>query len=222
MGAALVFWVKLKDQRSTNGPNIYEAVFLGVLIDADFAKQKEVLSDFGLKSPLYLKNVKKGYWSQANQLYKDNLNEEFYKKISNYTVIQMYLKNPDLFIKTAYIGIKELFSNSAQPNHLGNLTIEKSINQKKTLVFGILGETLNILLFPVFVIILIYYIFLKKALKNRRENQLILFLLFIIPLVFCANFVTGGINDFVKHNLSLYFMMIFLIMLSFISLVRQA
>lgn len=212
--------VQLKTQTKTNEANIYEAVFLGVLLEADQERQKQVLSDFDLHDPSYLKNVGQGYWRTGNELYEADLNEEFYSKLNNWSIIKMYLMNPDLFLKTGYAGIKNLLNNSAQSTHLGNLTIQNSSKRQKTVVKGILGQVLHLLFIPIYIIALFYYLYLPNTLKMYRENRLIVGKLLIIPLIFCANFVSGGINDFVKHNLSFYLMFCFLIIALYISASR--
>ncbi|MDT0686852.1 hypothetical protein [Autumnicola psychrophila] len=211
-----MIFLQLKTQQKTNEANIYEAVFLGVLLKADLESQKKLLSDFNLNDLNYLKNVGRGYWRQGNELYDYGLAEDFYGRISNFTVLQMYFENPKLFFKTGLEGLKVLAVSSAQPEHLGNLSREDSVDGKKIRVLSLLGKILHLILWPIYILISIFYVAFIKS--ENAENKLMFHLLYYIPLVFCANFISGGINDFIKHNLSLYFMICCLLLIFYISL----
>lgn len=206
IGVFIQVFYQLKEQQQTNEANIYEAVFLGVLLKADGNEQKDVLKENGLDDPNYLKNVGKGYWRPENDLYKYDLENEFYSKINNLTILRMYFYNPKLFMKTGTVAINSLMLNSAQPEHLGNLTLKDSISGKKTIKKTFLGKYLNMLIIPGFILIFLFYSYQFICFGLFKEAKLACCLLIFIPLIFLANFVAGGINDFSKHNLSVYYM----------------
>lgn len=213
-------FIQVKGQQKTNEANIYEAVFLGVLLKADKNEQVKVLRENGLKDPDYLRNVGRGYWRPKNDIYEYNLNEEFYSKISNGSILKMYFFNPELFIKTGIAGIKHLTSSSAQVEHLGNLSPTHSPNRKKTIVKTFLGNHLSKVIIPGYFGIFLFYLLRSSFLGLRKENLIAFSLLIFIPLVFVANFVAGGINDFIKHNLSVYFMFSLLFVLFSLSIFK--
>jgi hypothetical protein len=214
-------FIQLKGQEQTNEANLYEAVFLGVLFKADKNEQIKVLNENGLEDPNYLKNVGKGYWRPKNDIYEYNLYEDFYSKINNWSILKMYISNPKLFIKTGVTGINHLASSSAQPEHLGNLSLQNSINAQKTIVKTFLGKYLNKLIIPGYFVIFLFYIYRSIYFGLKKENWIAFSLLIFIPLVFVANFVAGGINDFTKHNLSVYFMFSILLVLFFWSISKS-
>ena len=215
-----ILFVQLKTQHRTNEANIYEAVFMGVLLEADLETQKQVLSDFGLHDPNYLKNIGRGYWRSGNELYDYGLAKEFYNRVNNFTIIKMYLENPELFFKTGYKGLRELSTNSAQPEHLGNLSRDESVNDKMTVVKSLLGYYFNYVFIPLYLLISLYFFCLKRDFRSYRENKLIGMLIIFIPLVYIATFVSGGINDFVKHNLSLFLMCSMMILIFYLSVLN--
>jgi len=214
---AFVLFFQLKTQVQTNEANLYESVFLGLLYQADETEQKSILKQMGLNNPHYLDNVGKVYWRPGNELYDYNLNKEFYQKVKNGTILKMYFYHPDLFLKTGMAGLKMIYNESAQPDHLGNLSLQNSIDGQKTIVKSVYGKYLNKLIIPGYFVIFLFYICRSILFRLERAEWIAWALLIFIPLVFVANFVAGGINDFIKHNLSVYFMFSVLLVLFFLS-----
>ncbi len=196
-----------KDQAETNKPNLYEAVFLGLMREADSSEQENILMDLNLHEKGYLANVNKMYWRENNELIiQKELFQEFYSEVSQIEIIKAYLLNPKIFFKTSFSGLKLLFNNPAQPQHLGNYSKKHSPNEQKTVVLSLWGTFLNYLAFPIYLCSLILAILIIRNRKTNNAGKLLVVLAFWIPIVYVGTFVAGGINDFVKHNLSIYFM----------------
>ena len=217
----LIFFMffTFKEQVQTNYANLYEAVFLGLMYEADLTEQKEILADLDLQKEGYLENVKRGYWRPNNELIDNKeLFDEFYSEVGQGDIIKTYLLNPRIFFKTAFSGIRVLFNNPAQPQHLGNYSKENSYKGEKTIVQTPWGYVLNYLALPIyFIAVLLSLVHFRKG-RMTKPEILMVTLIFYIPIVYVATFVAGGINDFVKHNLSLYYMISILFLLSSLKL----
>ncbi|TXD93892.1 hypothetical protein [Gillisia hiemivivida] len=205
----------IKEQKQTNKANLYETVFLGLMYCASESEKLKILNDLDLKEANYLENVKEVYWRPGNEIAnrKGNLHKEFYSKVSQLDIMITYIYNPQILFKMVIMGIKYLVINPAQPQHLGNYLKKDSKGAKLTLKETFWGKYLNK------TFLLIYLFSLASCVYNiatgRRNFRLTLtiILIMLIPLVFTATLVAGGINDFVKHNLSVYFMISILFLL---------
>ncbi len=219
--AFFMFFI-IKGQSQTNKANLYEAVFLGLMYDANQSEQVKVLNTLDLQEEGYLKHVKRIYWRPKNEFFnrENKIHKEFYSRVNQKTIIKAYLSHPLLFFKTGLAGISELWNKSAQSLHLGNYKKRDSYQGKLTTFQTIWGMWLNKLLFPIYIGSFLLYLHLRKSVVGNFR-RVIISLLLLIPLIFVANFVAGGINDFVKHNLSIYFMISILFLLTATELLRQ-
>ena len=217
----------IREQKNTDQPNLYEAVFLGLMTNASQDSQEKILKDLGLQEKGYLINVNKGYWRPGNELIEnEQLYNEFYSVVSQKDIIKVYLINPSILLNTATKGLKVLRENSAQPDHLGNYSKKFSKQEQKTVVRSLWGIFLNNLFLPIYLVGLsTALVFLLKKRRNLssygRLEFLIFFLVLWIPVLYSAIFVAGGINDFVKHNLPVYFLISVLFLLIWIMLLKK-
>ncbi|WP_456114827.1 glycan biosynthesis hexose transferase WsfD [Salegentibacter salegens] len=212
----LIFFMffTFKEQAQTNYANLYEAVFLGLMHEANSKEQKEILADLHLDKKGYLVNVKRGYWRPNNELIDNKeLFEEFYSEVGQIDIIKTYLLNPKIFFKTAFSGVRLLFNNPAQPEHLGNYSKEESFEGEKTVVQTPWGYVVNYLALPIYFGALLLSLIDFRQKRIIKPDILIFTLILFIPVVYLAILIAGGINDFVKHNLSVYYMISFLFLL---------
>lgn len=217
----LVFFMffTFKEQAHINYPNLYEAVFLGLMHEADLEDQKKILADLNLEKEGYLVNVKRGYWRPNNELTNNKeLFGEFYSEVGQSSIVKTYLSNPHIFFKTTFSGIRFLFNNPAQPEHLGNYNKEESFEGQKTIVKTPWGSVLNFLATPIYFGTLLLCLACLRRKRSTKPDVLMLFLTVYIPVVYVATLVAGGINDFIKHNLSIYYMVSILFLLGSLKL----
>lgn len=211
----------VKEQKYLNKPNLYETFFLGVLHQAKLSEQKEIIDYLKFKEKGYLKNVNQVYWRPSNDFRNQNskIHKEFYSKIDHTKIIELYIIYPQLLFRNLSSGINFLQNNLSQPDHLGNFRKSDSTNNRVTIFQTPWGKYLNNLILPIYLLGFIS-LFLPERGRNRittiKKN--ITILLIIIPVIFTANIVAGGINDFVKHNLSVYFLISVLFFLSIIQI----
>ena len=135
--------------------------------------------------------------------------------------------NPVVFLKTARVGLEELWNNPAQPVHLGNYSKRFSPGEQKTIIQSIWGKYLNHLFLPIYIsgfFMVIFFIRKKWKYKTSlsRLKILLISLVLWIPLLYAAIFVAGGINDFVKHNLPVYYLISIMFLVFWIFILNNA
>lgn len=227
LGSIFFLFFLVKEQKTTNEPNLYEAVFLGLMTTSSTSTQEKILQDLELEEEGYLNNVNRGYWRPNNELVENSrLYNEFYSEVTQGDILRSYLINPVVFFKTAKAGLEELLNNSAQPDHLGNYSKSFSTGGQKTIIQSFWGKYLNILFIPIYCTGLVTLIYcLHKKWKQKfslcRIEKFFLFLILWIPLLYSAILIAGGINDFVKHNLPVYFIISILFLVLWIYVLKN-
>ena len=228
LGSCFFLFFLVKEQKNTNKPNLYEAVFLGLMRTTSTSEQEKILQDLELDEDGYLINVNKGYWRPNNDLIESRrLFNEFYSEVTQGDIVKVYLKSPTIFFNTAKSGLEELLTNPAQADHLGNYSKSFSTGGQKMVIYTVWGKYLNVLFIPIYCTGLVTVIhFLHKKWKHKlpigKVEKFIVFLILWIPLLYSAIFVAGGINDFVKHNLPVYFLISILFLLLWVFILRNS
>ena len=190
-------------------PNIYNSFFYGLLKNTDESTSTEIMKSFNLDFNKHCMYIDKGYWPAGVEFRKEQpfLYQDFYKKVSHFSIIKIYFSHPKILINNIYFGLKYLTNNPAKISYLGNLQKVESINNKRTSIDTILGNILNktFILIYAFSIFLSIFILRKKLINTSNAEKNILLLTFIIPFIFGINILGDGFYEFTKHNLSFYY-----------------
>jgi len=210
----LIFYTAI-DSTRFKIPNTYNSFFYGLVKNLDAKTSSLILQSAGLNYDNYKKYIGKGYWPAGVQLNKEepSLYKKFYKNVTQFKIIKLYLFYPKTLINNLVLGLKELSSHSAKINYIGNLTKVESVKNSRTFLDTLLGNTLNNIFPYIYIFSLIISVFsLKKGIENISSTErAILLLTFVVPFIFVINIAGDGFYEFVKHSLSLYFVIILLL-----------
>lgn len=219
-----IFYTALSSSRYKE-PNTYNSFFYGLVKNTDVKTSSLILKSVGLDYYDYKKCIGKGYWPSGVRLEKENpsLYKEFYKHVTQFKIMKLYLFNPKILINNLILGVKELSSHSGKINYLGNLTKIESVNNSRTSLDTLLGNTLNNIFLYIYIFSLIISAFsLKKGLENTSsQERTILLLTIVVPFVFGLNILGDGFYEFIKHNLSLYFIIILLLISNILYIINK-